>query len=395
MQTLELECPACGELLELDAGFAGGVCRCSACGTLMTVPHDAAHGEQAEQLSRPDRPDDPSGMSGFEPVSEPEEPSRPSSRAGDRRRGGASSRRSSSRGGRRGKDKGRGKGKGKGKRAPGRTGERVEQGVYKTASGKTINIDRAMDVPTARTRRTGVRIATFVVFFSIVGLVVAAGAVAVVWMLQNPKGGPPPEDPYAVVHNDDPTQFIYTRSANPFMLEQPNVVGLPIHGTVAVVIDTRPASRGWVEPLAEMVAAGLSRPGGEAKVLLFRAGDDGVQSFRGSPVAPNTVTAQALTSFVTETRGTGDAGVAEGIRRALLAKPDMLIVITGQPTGSDMTDWGNALVEVGPVELNVVLVSGFSDELRDLVKGLDNGRLISLTTSDILDWQEGAAAEEE
>jgi len=227
------------------------------------------------------------------------------------------------------------------------------------------------------------------------GLVVAAGAVAVVFMLKNPKGGPRPEDPYAVVHNDDPTQFTYTRSANPFTLEQPNVVGLPIHGTVAIVIDTRSSSRDWIEPLAEMVGAGLSRPGSEAKVLVFRAGDDGVQSFRGNAVAPATVTPQALGAFVGETRGTGDVGVAEGIRRAMQAQPDMLVVVMGQPSGSDMSDLEQAMAEVGSVELNVVLVSGYSDALRDLLKTMDNSRLISLTTSDLLDWQEDAAAEAE
>ena len=50
MQTLDIECPSCSEMLELDAGFAGGVCRCSNCGTLMTVPSDAG---KAESLTRP------------------------------------------------------------------------------------------------------------------------------------------------------------------------------------------------------------------------------------------------------------------------------------------------------------------------------------------------------
>lgn len=46
MPVIDLECPNCHESLELDAGFAGGVCRCANCGTLMTVPENA--GEKAE-----------------------------------------------------------------------------------------------------------------------------------------------------------------------------------------------------------------------------------------------------------------------------------------------------------------------------------------------------------
>ncbi len=38
MPMIELECPQCRTVLELDAGFAGGVCRCASCGALIDVP---------------------------------------------------------------------------------------------------------------------------------------------------------------------------------------------------------------------------------------------------------------------------------------------------------------------------------------------------------------------
>ena len=49
MGLLELECPHCDKLLELDAGFAGSVCRCSKCGTLMTVPAEASDVQVTKQ----------------------------------------------------------------------------------------------------------------------------------------------------------------------------------------------------------------------------------------------------------------------------------------------------------------------------------------------------------
>ena len=39
---IRLRCGNCGETLEVDDAFAGGVCRCSHCGTIQTVPADAA-----------------------------------------------------------------------------------------------------------------------------------------------------------------------------------------------------------------------------------------------------------------------------------------------------------------------------------------------------------------
>ncbi len=64
MQTINLPCPGCHTVLELDAGFAGGVCRCSNCGILMTVPIDHKH-EQAVKYSRPGAP----GCAGAQAIS--------------------------------------------------------------------------------------------------------------------------------------------------------------------------------------------------------------------------------------------------------------------------------------------------------------------------------------
>ena len=50
---LSITCPECGQHLEIDDGFRGGVCRCSECGTMITVPQDLQPGpvfSQAREL---------------------------------------------------------------------------------------------------------------------------------------------------------------------------------------------------------------------------------------------------------------------------------------------------------------------------------------------------------
>lgn len=42
---IRLRCGNCGQTLEVDDAFAGGVCRCRHCGTIQTVPEDAKAGE--------------------------------------------------------------------------------------------------------------------------------------------------------------------------------------------------------------------------------------------------------------------------------------------------------------------------------------------------------------
>jgi len=57
MAYLQLECPKCGETLELDEAFAEGVCRCSACGVLLAVTGSPKPGQaEAQVLQRPERP---------------------------------------------------------------------------------------------------------------------------------------------------------------------------------------------------------------------------------------------------------------------------------------------------------------------------------------------------
>ncbi len=50
---IHLDCPQCGHGMELDEGFLGGVCRCSECGTMVTVPKELGGEVKSFQLSKP------------------------------------------------------------------------------------------------------------------------------------------------------------------------------------------------------------------------------------------------------------------------------------------------------------------------------------------------------
>lgn len=392
MHTIELECPACDELLELDAGFAGGVCRCSSCGTLMTVPSDAAAGGHAEQLSRPDRPDDPSGMSGMGDVQATREDAprdRPTRGGPGRRRPGKAGQRGAR--GKAGRSKGRGRGKartkGKGRRSMGAT-ETLETGVYTTASGKQVRIDRPIRVPMAQSKRKGIRIATGLVFFGVVLVVALIGGGAVWYMMANPKGGSTAsgDEPYV---NPDETQFVYNAAANPFTIEHPNVVGLPIEDTVAVVFEDTPANVEWRDTVATMVAAGLGKPGGEARVLVYVARPDGIASMGRNARSPNTVTAQSLSElFSQQVSGTG--GVARAIKNAVENNATTVVLITGQPSADDVDAWRAELDSHPTVAVHAVMLNGYSTAYRDWIEGRDGGRFVSLSVSAVLDWQDEA-----
>ena len=54
-----VQCFHCNAILELDEGFRGGVCRCSACGSLLQVPKAQASASTSPRKIRPDVPPAP------------------------------------------------------------------------------------------------------------------------------------------------------------------------------------------------------------------------------------------------------------------------------------------------------------------------------------------------
>jgi hypothetical protein len=152
-EPIELECPECDELLELDAGFAGGVCRCSSCGALMTVPADPQRGK-AEQLTRPEAP------------GEPARPARPD--------------------------------------------EPPAEGTYVTESGQKIQITKQTKIPVANKKIKAARYTTIAVFILIMAVILGvAGFVG--FKLLNSAFNPPPEAAYIAPFEFDKNESPYNR----------------------------------------------------------------------------------------------------------------------------------------------------------------------------------------
>lgn len=62
MERIELPCPSCGKTLKVDAGFAGSVCRCKYCGSLISIP-DPLGLSDPQNLEAPERADRPASPS--------------------------------------------------------------------------------------------------------------------------------------------------------------------------------------------------------------------------------------------------------------------------------------------------------------------------------------------
>lgn len=360
MQTLELECPSCQEMLELDAGFAGGVCRCSNCGTLMTVPSDAG---RAETLSRPssapsygvaDDDDDADALASL---------SEASSGSGLSERG-ASGRRSSGR------------------------SAAVEPGEYRTSSGKVVRLDSTVKVPTANKRKT-VRVATTVIFFGVVAAGVVAG-VLVILAIMSSGGGP------GGTGGGGDAVVAYDPAANPYELPFANIAGLPVQGSVAVVVEASGDSADWMQPFGDLVSAGLSKPGEGATVGLYAAGsaDNGYAGIDPTPVAD--LGPDELTDWFAKMPAADEPDFAGATRDAIDTAPDTLILVFSNADRGRLDRWSSLLSEQERLTVHAVVIDGSASEtlVREWIEQRGSGELVTFETGNFAYLKDEAQASE-
>ena len=342
-QLIELDCPTCSSELELDRGFAGGVCRCSTCGTLMLVPDNPAH-ERPERLVRPRRPGEPAvanaGGNG--------EVARTRPKVNE-------------------------------ETLDSETATAGEAGTYVTESGRTVEIDRHTRVATARGRRQGVRVTTMVVFGLIVAGILAAGIWAMVIMMSGPEVEPIPE-------RDMVTTFAYDADANPYILDKPNMLGLPIGAKTLIVIDASGASEGWLDDVTQAAARGLSRSGSRAQVrLLYATSDTPVDATGGFDTVGD------IDALDVRSSAAGVQARAAAKLRDALATTDAgvthVILVTGRTFNDKAADeLATALNGAPNAIVDVVAIDNWPPALEDLARDR-RGRFVKLLPAQLKTWE--------
>lgn len=354
---IELECPQCKSMLELDAGFAGGVCRCSSCGTLMTVPTDPTH-ERAEMLTRPDRPDAPGSKrpSAASPLpsadARPEAPGRPETPGAPAAPAETPA------------------------EAPAAT---ADTEVFTTASGKIIRVPRRL-VVTAKTKRKVIRGTIIAVFFGVMAVIVV-GTVSAIFFAT--RSGAPDEAENVETHGE------YDRSTNPYKLNSPNFLTIPLRGKAIVVMDSSESSSRWMSAMrAAVVSAASKAPsGGLFQVIIW-----GEQGYTASPPEPKAMDGAAiaeLEKFLDAVVSRGDASPLTALEKAIEFKPDQIILVTGKTLSRNQIRNIGDLIEPEKVKFDAVTMDTELLELEALTKK-KGGRYINLPTSQLTEWYKAA-----
>ena len=314
MKSIRLDCPECDEPLELDAGFAGGVCRCSNCGTLMTVPESPTRGK-AEKLQRPDEP----GQAA-KPATKP----RPTkSRT---------------------------------------TAPPLAAGTYVTASGRKVAIDKSTKVPTASKRIKAARYGTTAAFVAVMAVILGAAGYLGYRLVNQTISDPPDTTPVE--------RFVFTAGADPATLPASNVLGIPVGRETAVIVDASAGADDWRGPTEAVLVAGLMRPPLDRRsVMVLYANGEAVSAWHNRARPLEEVGPAELKAFMAGVDSSGEARLAAALERVVDAGVNHAVIISGRPLSRD--DAAPLLKVADGVEglrVEVVMVDGAdSVGLDDLV----------------------------
>ncbi len=336
MDMLELECPNCKELLELDIGFAGGVCRCSNCSVLMTVPENPAS-ERAEKLIRPERPEGTSGEYGDQEALDPAEALADASA--------------------------------------------VDTGTYTTASGKSYQIDADTYIPTARKiKRPAVRATVVLVFVLVMAAIVSVCASALMILLHGAPEASWQPGSEKILADYDP-------SMNPFEIEMPNIVGLPIGKKSVVVVDTSSDGRVWLGVVKDMIQDGTDHQltGMEFQLVISSEGSASV--FPPQPQPMIEIDRAGLRDFLAGFIAMGQPDLPKAIDVAMTSNPTQVILITGRQLDRGAIESITKVLELTPgTQFDMLLIdANVTPAVQDLVRRY-NGRCEKVSAQMLRQW---------
>ncbi|MCE9590642.1 MAG: hypothetical protein K8S99_08980 [Planctomycetes bacterium] len=382
MQTIELECPTCKSVLELDAGFAGGVCRCSGCGTLMTVPTGArpSAGARADRPDRPGtRPDSPKSASTARaqtpvapeaapveeaPVETPAEteteapPLSPAAPAGPIRAEAVVA-----------SDDGK---------------------SFRTASGRIIKLAGKV-VPTAKVKRKVVRYGIMVTF-AVIMTFLTLGTVVAVFVVFRMTQGPTP-----TAVDPDAAQKImggYDPDVNPFELKTPNMLGIPLAQTAVVILDFSRNSEAWYSLAKEGVRYGFKKADGSAKLQVIITSEQGMKIFPDTP-GPIAGREKALSDFLDPVYTSGVVRLDGAIVKALETKPEQVVLVTSQALLPVLAEEITGLFDQHKgVKLDVITVNDDVEELRHVAER-QGGKYVNVSDTQLIKWFHTAKANAE
>ncbi len=365
MESLELTCPFCDKLLVLDAGFAGGVCRCSNCGMLMQVPASPSTKRRSTR-TRPDRPDTPrSSKPSTKPVVEAQvdrdPPAPPPAVSKKRSTPNKSAKRTT-------------KPKRQHTPTPPPSAPKPPDKKTTLTPAQTHAVERAKGK-----RHLAIQVSLIAAFVAIIAMSVLAITAVVRHQIRHAT--PKNNTPGLVV------KFDYDSTANPYLMDKPNVLGIPLSPRTVVVIDASSASRKWLGLVKDAILAGSNFDTSAVTLMLVVGTEDRQAVFPESFTKLIRLPREDLRTFLNSILAFGVTDPVNAVRTALTTKPDQFVLITSQELPREHVNAIRGLLKASPsTRFDAVLIDAQAIDLLSITS-LRGGQYITLSTQQITDWR--------
>lgn len=342
MDQLELLCPSCEQVLVLDAGFAGGVCRCSNCGMLMSVPAPAPSTQRPSSARRPNLPGEPIATPPSHAQASVSEPTRPVTVADVPQR----------------------------------------KPSIAAPAGKT----RTSRHHPGRAQSASHHKRKLIILVSVISIVVLIIIVLVFALsgfvnYQANRPLPSHQTPQQAV------TFEYNPNANPYLLDKPNFLGIPLSPKTVMVIETSQSSRPWLGLVKNAILTGTNFDTPIVAIQLVFATADGVVIFPEKPETLDQLDRDSLRSQLNRILSMGSVDSVSALQRALEPKPQQLILVTGQKPMPERIRHLQTLLKLLPdARFDAVLIDTHSTNMISLPRDR-GGQYITLTAQQLQDWR--------
>jgi hypothetical protein len=386
MPEIELDCPSCQEHLTLDEAFADGVCRCSNCGTVMSVPSQAR-----SQSTRPGapmlRPDLPAGVKSHgrkkrrqlvdeitveaeqEAIEAQSERLNPAAMDTDEIaleefEHDLDDRESSAH------------------HAMLVTAK--EDGSFVTPSGRKISVSSPALIPTAPSvqeeqepRRRSMMITFVGMLIMTASTILILGITYFSMMLLNEQANQA-ADPAS------PTATAPT--SNPFSSDQPNFFHLPLKNQTALVVDGYGLSSAWNSQMKKSMVAASKTFGPNAVQFFFFTDVDKPHVYPAEAGVLGPIQRQELGNLIeTELYTINVSDPMAALAKALESRPKQLILMTGQKLSREKIRAIGNLIGGARLRFDVILVD-VSDIQWTRLTATYGGQSLTVTESQVVQW---------
>ncbi len=247
------------------------------------------------------------------------------------------------------------------------------------ASSSQIDVTASLGTGRYLGKRWAIYAAVVSIFVLLSGIIL--GAVSILYHYQTSLSARQNEPPDLLV------DFAYDPGANPYQLDNPNFLGLPLSRRTAVVIDAPASSSLWLGLVKEALMAGTDFDTQAVSVQLIFANPEQHSVFPDAPTSLVHLSRNDIRQYLNSHLASGQTNPIKAMRSALSTKPAQLLLVTGQTfSAPQINALRKLLKKASAIRFDAVLIGTHSMDVQTLTVN-HKGQYVTLSPQQLNAWR--------